>query len=47
MVPDIALEVGDRILTNIVLVGALTAGDQLALGKEDIENWIKDVFPSH
>ncbi len=42
---DIALELGAKIATNIVMVGALIGSDQLPLARKDIESGMRDIFP--
>lgn len=43
---SIALELGAKIATNIVMVGALIGSDQLPLARKDIEDGMRDIFPS-
>jgi len=42
---DIALELGAKIATNIVMVGALIGSAQLPLARKDIEDGMRDIFP--
>lgn len=42
---SIALELGAKIATNIVMVGALIGSDQLPLARKDIEDGMRDIFP--
>lgn len=43
---SVALELGAKIATNIVMVGALIGSDQLPLARKDIEDGMRDIFPS-
>lgn len=42
---DIAMNLGDPIFTNIIMVGALLALDILPLTKEDLKSALKETFP--
>jgi indolepyruvate ferredoxin oxidoreductase beta subunit len=43
---EIALEMGDPIFSNIVMLGALCAMDVLPINREGFESVIKDLLPS-
>jgi indolepyruvate ferredoxin oxidoreductase beta subunit len=43
---EIALEMGDPIFSNIVMLGALCAMDVLLISREGFESVIKDLLPS-
>ena len=42
---SIALELGAKIATNIVMMGALIGSAQLPLARKDIEDGMRDIFP--
>jgi len=42
---NVALQLGSKIATNIVMVGALIGSDQLPLARNDIEDGMRDIFP--
>ena len=42
---NIAFELGAKIATNIVMVGAFIGSAQLPLARKDIEDGMRDIFP--
>ena len=44
---EIALKLGATIATNIVMVGALIAAEQIPLTKKEIEDEMRETFPSN
>jgi len=44
---EIGLELGDPIFSNIVMIGALSALDLLPLRREEFQNTIQELLPSH
>jgi indolepyruvate ferredoxin oxidoreductase beta subunit len=43
---EVALEMGDPIFSNIVMLGALSAIDVLPIGRTEFESVINDLLPS-